>query len=51
MACGGCMAKAQRKAQKFEWTGPNGEKMTFSSEIEAKAKKMRAGGNYKAVSK
>lgn len=43
------MAKKARAAQKFTWTGTNGEKMTFPTELEAKAKVMRSGGSYKAA--
>ncbi len=50
MACGGCAARRNRRAnQKFQWTGPNGEKVTYSTEIEARARQIRSGGTYKPV--
>ena len=51
MACGGCLAKKANANKKFVWTGPSGESQTYNTEIEAKAKKMRSGGTYRAVAK
>lgn len=43
-----CACNKRRKA-KFVWTGPDGQTMTYGSEIEAKAKMMRKGGSYMRV--
>lgn len=44
-----CACKGRSK-QKFEWTSADGEtKMTYNTEIEAKAKVMRKGGTYKPL--
>jgi hypothetical protein len=46
MACGACASKT--KATTYVWTSADGRTtVAFKTEVEAKAKKARAGGDYK----
>jgi hypothetical protein len=45
MACGKCTSKTAKTT--YAWTGADGTKKTYSSEVEAKAQVARKGGKYK----
>jgi hypothetical protein len=48
MACGAC-GSSKVKAQTYTWTSADGKTtQSFRTEVEAKAKKARSGGDYKA---
>jgi len=46
MACGKCASKGGKTT--YTWTGTDGSKKSYSSEVEAKAQVARKGGSYKA---
>lgn len=46
MACGKCASSSKKTT--YAWTGADGTKKTYSSEVEAKAQVARKGGSYKA---